>query len=89
MQSRRDKAAARRFFRRLLKETRTVPRVIVTDELRSYGAAHREVMPWVERRCHKGLNNRDENSHRPTRRRRRNSGGAARASPFPRSGKAR
>lgn len=71
VQSRRDKAAARRFFRRLLKKTRTVPRVIVTDKLRSYGAAHREVMPSVEHRSHAGLNNRAENSHQPTRQRER------------------
>jgi putative transposase len=71
VQNRRDKAAARRFFRRLLKKTRTVPRVIVTDKLRSYGAAHREVMPSVEHRSHKGLNNRAENSHQPTRQRER------------------
>ncbi|CAM5321561.1 IS6 family transposase [Streptomyces hirsutus] len=38
VQNRRDKAAARRFFRRLMKKTRAVPRVIVTDKLRSYGA---------------------------------------------------
>lgn len=67
VQSRRDTAAARRFFRRLLKKTRTAPRVIVTDRLRSYGAAHREVMPSVEHHVHKGLNNRAENSHQPTR----------------------
>ncbi|MEU1695334.1 DDE-type integrase/transposase/recombinase, partial [Streptomyces hirsutus] len=50
---------------------RTVPRVIVTDKLRSYGAAHREVMPLAEHRCHQGLNNRAENSHQPTRQRER------------------
>jgi putative transposase len=71
VQNRRDTAAARRFFRKLLKKTRTVPRVIVTDKLRSYGAAHREVMPSVEQRSHKGLNNRAENSHQPTRQRER------------------
>ena len=48
-----------------------MPRVIVTDKLRSYGAAHREVMPSVEHRSHKGLNNRAENSHQPTRQRER------------------
>ncbi|MFJ3176412.1 IS6 family transposase [Streptomyces roseus] len=64
---RRDKAAARRFFRRILTTTGQVPRVIVTDKLRSYGAAYREVMPSVEHRSHKGLNNRAENSHQPTR----------------------
>ncbi|MEU9318231.1 DDE-type integrase/transposase/recombinase [Streptomyces sp. NPDC048295] len=68
---RRDKAAARRFFRRLMKKTSTVLRVIVTDRLRSYGAAHREVMPSVEHRSHRGLNNRAENSHQPTRQRER------------------
>ncbi|MFD4863315.1 IS6 family transposase [Streptomyces atratus] len=71
VQNRRDKAAARRFFRRLLKTTCSVPRVIVTDKLRSYGAAHREVMPSVEHRSHKGLNNQAENSHQPTRQRER------------------
>ena len=63
---RRDKAAARRFFRRLLKETGSLPRVVVTDKLRSYGAAHREVMPSVEHRQSKYLNNRAESSHQPT-----------------------
>ncbi|MFE9924850.1 IS6 family transposase [Streptomyces sp. NPDC005774] len=71
VQNRRGKAAARRFLRRLLKKTRTVPWVIVTDKLRSYGAAHRQVMPSVEHRSHKGLNNRAENSHQPTRQRER------------------
>jgi putative transposase len=71
VQNRRDKAAAKRFFRRLMKRTGAVPRVIVTDKLRSYGAAHREVMPSVEHRSHKGLNNRAENSHQPTRQRER------------------
>ncbi|WP_406723564.1 IS6 family transposase [Streptomyces sp. GD-15H] len=71
VQGRRDQAAARRFFRKLLKKTRAVPRVVITDKLRSYGAAHREVMPSVEHRSHKGLNNRAENSHQPTRQRER------------------
>jgi putative transposase len=71
VQNRRDKTAARRFFRRLLKTAGAVPRVSVTDKLRSYGAAHREVMPSVEHRSHKGLNNRAENSHQPTRQRER------------------
>jgi putative transposase len=70
-QNRRDTAAARRFFRRLLKKTHTVPRVVVTDKLRSYGAAHREIMPSVEHRSRKGMNNRAENSHQPTRQRER------------------
>ncbi|WP_418953166.1 IS6 family transposase, partial [Streptomyces scabiei] len=71
VQNRRDKTAARRFFRRLMKKRRMVPRVVVTDKLRSYKAAHREVMPSVEHRSHKGLNNRAENSHQPTRQRER------------------
>lgn len=71
MQNRRDKAAARRFFRRLMKKTGAMPRVIVTDKLRSYGAAHREVMPSVEHRQSKYFNNRAENNHQPTRQRER------------------
>src|SRR3954470_21986092 len=47
------------------------PRVMVTDKLRSYGAAKKELMPGVEHRQHKGLNNRAKNSHQPTRRRER------------------
>ena len=47
------------------------PRVMITDKLGSYGAAKREVMPGIEHRQHKGLNNRAENSHQPTRRRER------------------
>ncbi|GGJ48717.1 hypothetical protein GCM10010121_069860 [Streptomyces brasiliensis] len=48
-----------------------MPRVIVTDKRRSYGAAHHEVMPSVEHRSHKRLNNQAENSHQPTRQRER------------------
>lgn len=62
-QNRRNRAAARRFFRRLMKRTGAVPRVGVSDKLRSYSAAHREVMPCVEHRQSKYLNNRAENSH--------------------------
>src|SRR6185437_7293640 len=47
------------------------PRVLITDKLASYGAAKGEVMPSVEHRKHKGLNNRAKNSHQPTRRRER------------------
>jgi putative transposase len=71
VQNRRDKAAARRFFRRLMKRTGAVPRVIVSGKLRSYKAAHREVMPSVEHRQSKYLNNQAENSHQPTRQRER------------------
>ena len=67
VQSRRNKKAAKRFFRKLLKGLQYVPRVIITDKLRSYGAAKREILPGVEHRQHKGLNNRAENSHQPTR----------------------
>jgi putative transposase len=44
---------------------------MITDKLRSYDAAKREIMPSVEHRSHKGLNNRAENSHQPVRRRER------------------
>src|SRR2546429_7131060 len=71
VQSRRDKKAAKRLLRKLLKKQGRAPRVLITDKLRSYGAAKREVMPGVEHRQHKGLNNRAENSHQPTRRRER------------------
>ncbi|MDQ3687292.1 MAG: IS6 family transposase [Acidobacteriota bacterium] len=67
VQSRRNKQAAKRFFRKLLKGLQYVPRVIITDKLKSYSAAKAEVMPGVEHRQHKGLNNRAENSHQPTR----------------------
>ncbi|AUY53775.1 IS6 family transposase [Streptomyces sp. CB01881] len=71
LQNRRDESAARRFFRKPMKKTRSVPRVVVTGRLRSYGAAHRTVMPSVGHRSHRGLNNRAENSHQPTRQRER------------------
>src|SRR3954469_8721704 len=69
--SRRDKKAAKRLLRKLLKKQMRPPRVMVTDKLPSYGAAKKEIMPGVEHRRHKGLNNRAENSHQPTRRRER------------------
>jgi len=71
VQPRRDARAATRFFRRLLKGLQYVPRVIVTDKLRSYGVAQRRLLPRVEHRQSRYLNNRAENSHRPTRRRER------------------
>jgi len=71
VQSRRDKAAAKKFFRRLLKDLTYVPRVVITDKLASDGAAMREVLPSVEHRRHQGLNNRAENAHQPTRERER------------------
>jgi putative transposase len=71
VQSRRNKQAAKKFFRRLLKDLAYVPRVLITDKLASYGAAEREVLPSVEHRQHKRRNNRAENSHQPTRERER------------------
>jgi putative transposase len=71
VQSRRNSKAAKRFFRKLLKGLRYAPRVLVTDKLGSYGAAKREVMPGVEHRQSRYLNNRAEVSHQPTRRRER------------------
>jgi putative transposase len=71
VQSRRDKHAAKTFFRKLLKGLAYVPRVIITDKLASYAAAKKEIMSSVEHRQHKGLNNRAENSHQSTRQRER------------------
>ncbi len=71
VQSRRNKQAARKFFRRLLKGLAYVPRVLITDKLASYSAAARDVLPGVAHRRHKGLNNRAENAHQPTRERER------------------
>src|SRR5206468_3875487 len=58
VQSRRDKQAAKRLLRKLLKKQTRAPRVMVTDKLASYSAAKGEVMPSIEHRRHKGLNNR-------------------------------
>ena len=66
VQSRRNAAAAKRFFRTLLKGLRYVPRVIVTDKLASYRLAHRELVASVTHRRSNYLN-RAENSHQPTR----------------------
>src|ERR671939_158516 len=71
VQSRRDASAAKRLLRKLLKRQGRAPRVMITDKLASYPAAKRDLMPGVEHRRHKGLNNRAENSHQPTRRRER------------------
>jgi putative transposase len=71
VQRRRDKQAAKKFFRKLLKGCQYVPRVIITDKLKSYGAAKCELLPSVEHRQHRYLNNRAENSHQPTRQRER------------------
>jgi putative transposase len=71
VQSRRNRKAAKRFFRKLLKAYCYVPRSITTDKLKSYAAAKNEVMVSVLHRQDKGLNNRAENSHQPTRERER------------------
>jgi putative transposase len=71
VQSRRNTNAAKRFFRKLLKGLRYVPRVLITDKLRSYAVAKAEIMPSVVHLRGKGMNNRAENSHQPTRERER------------------
>ena len=71
VQVRRDTKAAKRLLVRLLKKQGLAPKRIVTDKLCSYGAAKRDVMPAIEHRSHKGLNNRAENSHLPLRKRER------------------
>ena len=71
VQSRRDRRAAKRFFRKLLKGQGSPPWRLVTDKLRSYGAAHRTVMPSVVHSTEQYENNRAEVSHQPTRQRER------------------
>ena len=71
VQKHRDRKAAKRFFRKLLKGMCYSPRAIVTDKLRSYGAARKEIMPGVMHWQDKWQNNRAENSHQPTRQRER------------------
>src|ERR1700737_104042 len=71
VQSRRNKKAAKKFFRKLLKQLRYVPSLIITDKLKSYSAAKAEVMPSVAHLQQKYQNNRAENSHQPTRLRER------------------
>ena len=71
VQRRRNTQAAKKFFRRLLKDLASVPRVLITATLASYGAARRAVLPSVEHRRHQGLNNRAEHAHQPTRERER------------------
>jgi putative transposase len=71
VQRRRDSRAAQRLLGRLLKSAVAPPRVMITDKLRSYGAARTKMGLQLEHRQLKGLNNRAENSHQPTRRRER------------------
>jgi putative transposase len=71
VQRRRDRHAAKKFFRKLLKGPAYVPRVLITDKLKSYGAAKRELLSSVEHRQYRYLNNRAGTSHQPTRQRER------------------
>lgn len=66
-QSRRDRQAAERLMRKLLRKHNGTPRVMITDKIKSYAAANKDMGPKLEHRQHKGLNNRVENSHQPTR----------------------
>ncbi len=67
IQERRNQEAAEALLRRLVEGYPDEPRGTVTDKLASYGPALKEVFPHTEHRAHKGLNNRAENSHQPTR----------------------
>jgi putative transposase len=71
VQRQRNQKAAKQFCRELLKGLTYVPRVLITDQLKSDGAAKREILPGVEHRQSRDLNNRCEKSHRPTRQRER------------------
>jgi putative transposase len=71
VQIHRNTKAARRLLTRLLRKQKRPPKRFITDKLGSYAAARRAVMPTVEHRSHKGLNNRAENSHVPIRKRER------------------
>jgi putative transposase len=67
LQAKRDGAAAKRFFKRLLRSHGGEPRKIVTDNLRSYGVSHRELIPGVIHDTSQYANNRAEQSHEATR----------------------
>jgi len=67
VQRQRDQQATKICFRKLFKRCQDIPRVLITDKLKSYGAATREILPSVEHRQHRYLNNRAENPHQPTR----------------------
>jgi putative transposase len=71
VQTHRNTRAAKRLLKRLLKKQGCSPRQMITDKLGSYAAARRQIMPSIEHRSHKGLNNSAENSHLPLRRRER------------------
>ena len=67
LQAKRDATTAKRFFKRLIRNHRSEPRKIVTDKLRSYGVAHRELIPEAIHVTDQYANNRAEQSHQPTR----------------------
>jgi len=67
LQAKLDGAAAKRFFKRLLRNHGSEPRKIVTDKLHSYGVAHQELMPEVIHSTQQYENNRAEQSHEATR----------------------
>ena len=67
LQARRDGKAAKRFFKRFLNNCRNEPRKIITDKLKSYGVAHRELVPDTIHDTSQYANNRAELSHQPTR----------------------
>nr|WP_279250713.1 DDE-type integrase/transposase/recombinase [Candidatus Marimicrobium litorale] len=71
LQAKRDGASAKRFFRRLLRSHGPEPRKIVTDKLRSYGVAHRELMPETIHGTEQYENDRAEQSHEATQERER------------------
>jgi len=71
VQGRRDRRAAQKLLRKLIRKQSRMSRVMVTDKLGSYGAARTGMGMTFEHRQHKGLNNRAESSHLPTRRRKR------------------
>ena len=82
VQSRRDTKAAKRFFKKLLKGLLDVSRVMMTDKLRSYGAAKRKILPGVEHRQSRYLNNgRRFRTSRPDDENGRCSGSSRRATP--------
>jgi putative transposase len=69
LQSRRDKRAAKQLLLKLLKRGEFIPKRIITDKIRSYGAAKPEVAPGLDHWSQNGLKNRAENSHLPFRKR--------------------
>lgn len=71
LQKKRDGAAAKQQFKRILRKTKSEPRKITTDKLRSYGVAHRELLPCTIHDSDQCSNNKAELSHKPTKVRKR------------------